>query len=231
MVVFLLFQVCSSWFCSYLRAALASSGPPPTPPSSFDQTQTFRLCWRCAATSAARASPAACAPVRTVINKLQQTHLTAEIWNKYVEGVFNPVGVFMEKPHQLFSHASSSGFRFSTHQHGLGTTASTTCQSQLKLKTNQTGKRSALGNPLHSFKADATRFFFHFICFFRPLNDSIYIKAPPRRIHNSLPFLPQYQRPIPVENVQPGARGGVVIPGQGAWEVSLMSFCWMTSCI
>lgn len=64
MFVFLLTQVCFCWFCSYRRAAVASCGPPPTPPFSSDQTLTFRVCWRCAATSAARESPAPCAQVK-----------------------------------------------------------------------------------------------------------------------------------------------------------------------
>ncbi|KAM9742834.1 protein dispatched homolog 3 isoform 1-T2 [Menidia menidia] len=59
------------------------------------------------------------------------------------QGISCPMcsGVFMEKPHQLYAHTSSSGFRFSTHQHNPSTPTSTAPQSsaQANPSTNQTG--------------------------------------------------------------------------------------------
>ncbi|XP_037537034.1 protein dispatched homolog 3 [Nematolebias whitei] len=58
------------------------------------------------------------------------------------QGISCPMcsGVFMEKPHLLFGHSSSSGFRFSTHQHSPSTTSSTFSKKMLKVNpnTNQT---------------------------------------------------------------------------------------------
>ncbi|PWA19700.1 hypothetical protein CCH79_00006861 [Gambusia affinis] len=49
-------------------------------------------------------------------------------------------GVFMEKPHLLYTHTSSSGLRFSTHQQSQSTTASTVSQTTMKTSpsTNNT---------------------------------------------------------------------------------------------
>ncbi|KAM4579021.1 protein dispatched homolog 3 isoform 2-T3 [Fundulus diaphanus] len=59
------------------------------------------------------------------------------------QGISCPMcsGVFMEKPHQLYTHASSSGLRFSTHQQSPSTTPSTASQNLMKTNpsTNQTG--------------------------------------------------------------------------------------------
>ncbi|XP_062274013.1 protein dispatched homolog 3 [Scomber scombrus] len=59
------------------------------------------------------------------------------------QGISCPMcsGVFMEKPHPLYTHTSSSGFKFSTHQQTLSTTTSTSPRSSLKPNStiNQTG--------------------------------------------------------------------------------------------
>ncbi|XP_023141339.2 protein dispatched homolog 3 isoform X2 [Amphiprion ocellaris] len=59
------------------------------------------------------------------------------------QGISCPMcsGVFMEKPHPLNIHTSSSGFKFSTHQQSPSTTTSTSPQSSAKINssTNQTG--------------------------------------------------------------------------------------------
>uniref|UniRef100_A0A672IHZ9 Dispatched RND transporter family member 3 n=1 Tax=Salarias fasciatus TaxID=181472 RepID=A0A672IHZ9_SALFA len=49
------------------------------------------------------------------------------------QGISCPMcsGVFMEKPHPLYTHTSSSAFRFSAHQQNPSTTASTAAQSPL----------------------------------------------------------------------------------------------------
>ncbi|XP_032433997.1 protein dispatched homolog 3 isoform X1 [Xiphophorus hellerii] len=55
-------------------------------------------------------------------------------------------GVFMEKPHLLYTHTSSSGLRFSTHQQSQSTTASTVSQTSMKTSpsTNNTVSDSLL---------------------------------------------------------------------------------------
>ncbi|XP_028270386.1 protein dispatched homolog 3 [Parambassis ranga] len=59
------------------------------------------------------------------------------------QGISCPMcsGVFMEKPHPLYTHTSPSAFRFSTHQQGTSTTTSSAPRSSVKpnLSTNQTG--------------------------------------------------------------------------------------------
>lgn len=61
--------------------------------------------------------------------------------NKDLKCMLYPAGVFMEKPHPLYTHTSSSGFKFSTHQQTPSTTTSTSPQSSLKPNSsiNQTG--------------------------------------------------------------------------------------------
>ncbi|XP_044053899.1 protein dispatched homolog 3 [Siniperca chuatsi] len=59
------------------------------------------------------------------------------------QGISCPMcsGVFMEKPHPLYTHTSSSAFKFSTHQQTPSTTTSTATRSSVKpnSSTNQTG--------------------------------------------------------------------------------------------
>ncbi|XP_045889717.1 protein dispatched homolog 3 isoform X2 [Micropterus dolomieu] len=59
------------------------------------------------------------------------------------QGISCPMcsGVFMEKPHPLYNHSSSSSFKFSTHQQTPSTMTSTAPQSSVKpnSSTNQTG--------------------------------------------------------------------------------------------
>ncbi|XP_074525615.1 protein dispatched homolog 3 [Halichoeres trimaculatus] len=59
------------------------------------------------------------------------------------QGISCPMcsGVFMEKPHLLYSHTSSSAFKFSTHQQVTSTMTSTAARSSVRpnLGTNQTG--------------------------------------------------------------------------------------------
>ncbi|XP_029959796.1 protein dispatched homolog 3 [Salarias fasciatus] len=57
------------------------------------------------------------------------------------QGISCPMcsGVFMEKPHPLYTHTSSSAFRFSAHQQNPSTTASTAAQSPARPSGNQTG--------------------------------------------------------------------------------------------
>uniref|UniRef100_A0A671VCM8 Dispatched RND transporter family member 3 n=1 Tax=Sparus aurata TaxID=8175 RepID=A0A671VCM8_SPAAU len=56
------------------------------------------------------------------------------------QGISCPMcsGVFMEKPHPLYTHISSSSFKFSTHQQTPVTTTSTAPRSSVKSSTNQT---------------------------------------------------------------------------------------------
>ncbi|XP_037634369.1 protein dispatched homolog 3 [Sebastes umbrosus] len=59
------------------------------------------------------------------------------------QGISCPMcsGVFMEKPHPLYTHTSSSAFKFSTHQQTPSTATSTAPRSSVKpnSSTNQTG--------------------------------------------------------------------------------------------
>ncbi|XP_047236179.1 protein dispatched homolog 3 isoform X1 [Girardinichthys multiradiatus] len=57
------------------------------------------------------------------------------------QGISCPMcsGVFMEKPHLLYTH-TSSGLRFSTHQQSQSTTASTVSQSSMKPNPTNTNK-------------------------------------------------------------------------------------------
>ncbi|XP_072244292.1 protein dispatched homolog 3 [Leuresthes tenuis] len=86
--------------------------------------------------------PASHAPLLFRQNTNLQTLLALRS-NLSGQGISCPMcsGVFMEKPHPLYSHTSSSGFRFSTHQHNPSTTTSTASQSSVKpnSSTNQTG--------------------------------------------------------------------------------------------
>ncbi|XP_041643760.1 protein dispatched homolog 3 [Cheilinus undulatus] len=58
------------------------------------------------------------------------------------QGISCPMcsGVFMEKPHLLYSHTSSSAFKFSTHQQATSTMTSTSARSSVRhnLSTDQT---------------------------------------------------------------------------------------------
>lgn len=56
--------------------------------------------------------------------------------------MFGPAGVFMEKPHPLYAHMSSSAFKFSTHQETQRTTTFNVHQSSARpnSSSNQTGK-------------------------------------------------------------------------------------------
>lgn len=62
--------------------------------------------------------------------------------NKYLKCMLCPAGVFMEKPHPLYSHTSPSAFKFSTHQQTPSATTSTVPRSSVKTNssTKQTGK-------------------------------------------------------------------------------------------
>ncbi|CAJ1068606.1 protein dispatched homolog 3 [Xyrichtys novacula] len=59
------------------------------------------------------------------------------------QGISCPMcsGVFMEKPHLLYTHASSTGFKFSTHQQATSTMTSTAARRSVRTNpsTNQTG--------------------------------------------------------------------------------------------
>lgn len=67
---------------------------------------------------------------------------SSEIQNTSLKCMLCPAGVFMEKPHPLYTHTSSSAFKFSTHQQTSSTSTSTAPRSSVKpnSSTNQTGK-------------------------------------------------------------------------------------------
>lgn len=56
--------------------------------------------------------------------------------------MFGAAGVFMEKPHPLYTHMSSSHFKFSTHQQTPSTTTFNSHRSSVRpnSSSNQTGK-------------------------------------------------------------------------------------------
>lgn len=61
---------------------------------------------------------------------------------KYPNCMLCPAGVFMEKPHPLYTHTSSSAFKFSTHQQTPSATTSNARGSSVRpnLSSNQTGE-------------------------------------------------------------------------------------------
>ncbi|XP_041856524.1 protein dispatched homolog 3 [Melanotaenia boesemani] len=86
------------------------------------------------------------------------------------QGISCPMcsGVFMEKPHLLNAHTSSSGFRFSTHQHNSRTTTSTTSQSSVKPNSSTSQTASLLTVYLSKLDHEASTTIYRF-----SLNNSI----------------------------------------------------------
>lgn len=141
-IVFLSAQVSSSCFSYYLPGAAVSWGQPLTPPFFSARIRTSRHCWLWGATSVVKASPALCAQVR-LRQWWKRTHQSAsQILNEYLNCMLCPAGVFMEKPHPLYTHTSSSMFKFSTHQQTQSATTSDAHRSSVRpnSSTNQTGK-------------------------------------------------------------------------------------------
>ena len=86
--------------------------------------------------------------------------LTSEIQSKFMSCVLCSAGVFMEKPHPLYTHISSSSFKFSAHQQTPITTTATAPRSSVKSSTNQTGKTSsAEKSEINLFNTVSTFFF------------------------------------------------------------------------
>jgi len=117
-----------------------------------------------------------------------------------------PAGVFMEKPHPLYTHTSSSAFKFSTHQQHPSTSTSNAHRTSVKpnSNTNQTGNNTWFTNIHFLFISNLSHYseILYFVLLFRLFTHSVHIKVGPRLLCNPLPLLPQHQHPLPVETVQ-----------------------------
>ncbi len=79
-----------------------------------------------------------------------------------------PAGVFMEKPHPLYTHTSPSTFKFSTHQQTSSAATSTSPHNSVKTHSsiNQTGKTFKYKNPLPPHLKPASLFLSIALCTF-----------------------------------------------------------------